>query len=453
MKNKLTSLLIIVSFLLIGVSTVSADQIFLFSDDLLSHSDIDRSQTEAKLVSGRFYTADDSVSSAVASKIVANPSKAIISARLDVSYFLSDGTRIIYYISNNGGSRWTQVNPGYTYTFDSVGNELRWKAIIVRESPVIASAYIDSVNLTYTVSDSVIPSPSINSDSNSSGLLSTVIYGSGGDLNSFVCGALSSIGIGCGAPQRVISRTYEQQVPTLSASQEQNRGSSISQPRQGAGETGTNIGNALQASIANVTTKRTASDDEVILVKVPVPIENRGPSTGVGTTNGFKQTLGLKTNEAIFEIIRGQKHFIPTADIFFDYGFDLAAVQSVTHKDLEPFPRAKLVKADGDNKKKYYITEGNMMRLIPNKRVFESYGDREEDVITISKKEFNFYPRNQYVFLESPLNSDIYQIVDNGTKRFVVPQVVKRLRIKQNQIAPINQAQLDAYRNSQAIVF
>ena len=31
-----------------------------------------------------------------------------------------------------------------------------------------------------------------------------------------------------------------------------------------------------------------------------------------------------------------------------------------------------------------------MIRLIPNKRVFESYGDREEDIITISKKEWSF---------------------------------------------------------------
>ena len=94
-----------------------------------------------------------------------------------------------------------------------------------------------------------------------------------------------------------------------------------------------------------------------------------------------------------------------------------------------------------------------MIRLIPNKNVFESYGDREEDIITISKKEFNFYPRNQYVFLENPLNAAIYQIVDNGTKRYVVPQVMKRLRMKQEQIAPINQIQLDVYQNSQPIIF
>ncbi len=435
MKNKFISRVVVLSFLLtfIGIATVRADQAFLFSDDLSSQFDINRSQTTAKFVSGRFFTADDSVSSAVVSEVVANPSRAIISARLDVSQSLPSGAQIIYYLSNNGGFRWTQVSSGYTSTFESVGNELRWKAIIARESPFVASAYLDSINVTYTVSDSLIPSPAINGSSNSGGSLNTIIYGAGGDLNSFVCDALSSIGLGCGAPQRVATSVYGSNTQTAQNSSQQNN-------FQERPEHQTNTGNSLQASIANVAVKRTASDDEVILVKVPA-------------TNGLKQTLGLQTDEAIYEIIRGQKHFIPTVDIFFDYGFDLAAVQSVTHKDLELFPRAKLVNVKGDNKKSYYITEGHMIRLIPNKRIFESYGDREEDIITISKKEFNFYPRNQYVFLENPFSADVFQIVNNGTKRYVVPQVTKRLRIRQDQVAPINQAQLDAYTNIDPIIF
>ncbi|HXK40649.1 MAG: hypothetical protein A3D52_00325 [Candidatus Taylorbacteria bacterium RIFCSPHIGHO2_02_FULL_44_36] len=437
MKNKLLILAVLAGLTLTAIPA-SADQVFLFSDDLSFYSDINRGQTGAKLVSGRFYTADDSVSSAVASEVVANPSKAIISARLDVDQNIPSGTRIIYYLSNNNGSRWTQVNTGFTYTFDSVGNELRWRAVITRESPVIASAYIDRVNITYIVSDSLTPSSVVNSLNNNNSP-NTVIYGAGGDLTSFVCGALSSIGMGCGAPQRVVSRTYGPAAEVAVRVEPQRPVPAGTGSTTGNVGTGT-LSNALQASIANVATKRTASDDEVILVKVPA-------------TNGYKQTLGLQTNDAIFEIIRGQKHFIPTVDIFFDYGFDLAAVQSVTYKDLEPFPRAKLTKVQGDSKKSYYITEGHMIRLIPNKRVFESYGDKEEDVITISKKEFNFYPRNQYVFLENPSSADIYQVVNDGTKRFIVPQVVKRLRIRQDQVAPINKQQLDSYDNGQPLIF
>lgn len=421
------------SLVLVGLPA-KADQVFLFSDDLSARSDIDKGQTSAKFEFSRFYTADDSVSSAVVSKVIANSSKAIISARLDVSVNVPSNARIVYYLSNNNGFRWTQVNPGFTYVFDSVGNELRWKAVIARESPVVASAYVDNVNITYTISDSITSSPYSNSNGGG-GSLNTVLYGGGGDLSSFVCDSLSSLGLGCGASQRTATSVYKQSNQQAIRPTATYQDTSEEKPNQQASSA-----SLLQASIANVTVKRTVSGDEVILVKVPA-------------TNGVRQTLGLSTSDAIFEIIKGQKHFIPTVDIFFDYGFDLSAVQGVTHKDLEPFPKAKLVNVYKDKKRNYYITEGYMIRLIPNKRVFESYGDRGEDVITISKKEFNFYPRNQYVFLENPLNADIYQIVNDGSKRYIVPQTIKRLKVKSDQIAPINKIQLEAYQSAPPMIF
>lgn len=430
------------SFAFAGIPAM-ADDVFLFSDDLSSRFDIDQGQTAAKLESSRYHSADNSVSSAVVSKTIANPFNAIVSARLDVSQSLPSSTRIIYYLSNNGGFRWTQVNPGYTYVFDSVGNDLRWKAVITRESPVIASAYIDNVNITYTVSDSMRPTLSSRSGSSSSrsgnGSLATVMYGNGGDLTSFVCDAISSIGLGCGSPRGSATNTiYNQPATSQTAIVQQVKPVSFER-----NVSTSNSGSSLQASIVNATVKRTISDDEVILVKVPV---TKKPPLGI------RPTLGLTTDYAIFEIIRGQKHFIPTVDIFFDYGFDLNAVQTVTYKDLEQFPRTKLVKIPKE-KKTYYITEGYMIRMIPNTNVFESYGDRNEDIITISKKEFNFYPRNQYVFLEHPLTANVYQIINDGTKRYVVPQVLSRLNIRQEQIAPINKVQLDVYKNGSPIVF
>ncbi len=116
------------------------------------------------------------------------------------------------------------------------------------------------------------------------------------------------------------------------------------------------------------------------------------------------------------------------------------------------FPRAKLVKVK-NNKRIHYITEGSMIRLIPGGNIFDSYGDREEDIITISNKEFNFYPRNQYIFMENPLSTDIFQVSDDGSKRYVVPQVVKRLRITSDQVAPVNKAQFNAYEYGAPIIF
>ena len=245
----------------------------------------------------------------------------------------------------------------------------------------------------------------------------------GGGPKVLVCDVLESLGLGCGSSAIQSGNSS----PKLSSSSNNN-----------GDERGQN--SYLSASITNAAVRRTVSGEEVILVKIPAG-------------GDIRPTIGLTTNDAIFEIIKGQKHFIPTVDIFFDYGFDLSVVQSITRKDLEPFPRAKLVNVYDNGKDIYYITEGYMIRLIPNDRDFKSYGDREEDIVTISKKEFNFYPRNQYIFLENPLSADVYQIVDDGTRRYVVPQVMKRLRIGQYQIAPINKIQLDAYKHGQPIIF
>ena len=93
-----------------------------------------------------------------------------------------------------------------------------------------------------------------------------------------------------------------------------------------------------------------------------------------------------------------------------------------------------------------------MIRLIPHKTVSESYGDREEDIVIISKKEFNYYPQNQFVFLENPLNRDVFQVLQGKTKRYITPQAVKRMKIDSEQIAPINQIELATYKTEKPII-
>ncbi len=395
-----------------------ADQIFVYSDDLSSNLNLDMGQTRAKITGGRAFTADDSVSSDITSDVVANPSKAIISARLDVSNNIPSNARIIYYISNNYGQRWMQVNPGFTYSFDSMGNQLRWKAVITRESLLVGSASVDSVSLAYTVSDTLAVNQNniyTSSGSNGGNTLSL-----NNDLNSLVCNALSRVGLGCGA---VSSAPYAKSSSTIISAPTAvtTNNSNISNTSNGSGNN-----SALTATIYTAGEKQSGTDS-VNLVRV------RGQSE-------------------IYEIVGGKKHLIPTMDIFYDYGFKLEWVQDITQKQLDKFPRIKLMQVTGNKKKTHYFTEGGMIRLVPDKNVFSSYGDREEDIIIISKKEFNFYPQNQFVFLENPLNRDVFQIIQGKTKRYITPQAVKRLKIDSDQIAPINQTELATYKTDKPIV-
>lgn len=376
----------ILSFTLLA-GMAKADQTYTFSDDLSSSFNLDLSQTQAILINGRAFIANNSYSSTVVSAIIANQSKNIISARIDANSVVYSGGTILYYISNNNGARWQQVNPGYTYTLDATGRQLRWKAVIMRNNLWDQSAYIDSVSISYTTGSTV---------QTTQALIVT------NDPQALVCGVLNSLGISCEKPAKSTA--------------------AINNSNSNSGSTGSVLGATIYTA-----GKKSVGSGAVTLVRIPEQSE-------------------------IYEIIGGKKHLIPTMDIFYDYGFKDNMIQNITAKNLAKYPRVKLLMLQGNKNSAYYLTEGGMIRLVPHKDVFDSYGDRDEDIIEVSKKEFNFYPRNQFVFLERPLNRDVFQIVD-GAKRYLTPMAVQRMVIADEQIAPINQTELAFYKTGKPIVF
>lgn len=376
----------ILSFALLA-GMAKADQTYSFSDDLSSSFNLDLIQTQAVLINGRAFIAGNSYSSAIVSATIANPSKNIISARIDANSVVYSGGTILYYISNNNGARWQQVNPGYTYTLDTSGRQLRWKAVIMRNNLWDQSAYIDSISISYTTGNTVQANQSLTATN---------------DPQALVCGVLNSLGISCDRPVKSTA--------------------AVNNSNSNGGSTGSVLGATIYTA-----GKKSAGSGSVILVRIPGQSE-------------------------IYEIVGGKKHLIPTMDIFYDYGFRDNMIQNITAKNLAKYPRVKLLMLQGNKNDTYYLTEGGIIRLVPHKDVFDSYGDRDEDIIEVSKKEFNFYPRNQFVFLERPLNRDVFQIVD-GMKRYLTPMAVQRMVITDEQVAPVNQIELAYYKTGKPIVY
>ncbi|MEX2090772.1 MAG: hypothetical protein WD989_01405 [Candidatus Paceibacterota bacterium] len=249
------------------------------------------------------------------------------------------------------------------------------------------------------------------------------------DVSGRLCGVLGTLGLGCGSSTPV------------------------------AYQPGTGGSGSILGSIFGGSTAVSATDTTSASVNSSNDNSSSSALTAAVYTAGKKQEgsnsvnlVRVKGKGEIYEIVGGKKHLIPTMDIFLDYGFKTEAIQDITQQQLDKFPRIKLVQITGDKKKTYYFTEGGMVRLIPDKNVFNSYGDREEDIIVISKKEFNFYPQNQFVFLENPLNRDVYQLVNGKVKRYITPMAVKRMKIDTEQIAPINQTELSQYKIDKPII-
>jgi len=167
--------------------------------------------------------------------------------------------------------------------------------------------------------------------------------------------------------------------------------------------------------------------------------------------------LNVEGSPHVYRIINGLKHAIPNQEIFFSYGYNLKMIQNVTAQELAKYPTARLFMVQESDEAKdqtvYYLTDGGMLRPILNDKVFYSYGDRKEDVVVINQKEFNFYPRNQYIFVERPkLNREVYQIT-RGIKRYLTPVAVQRLNLKESDIVPVNQIEFDEYPEGEPVIF
>lgn len=151
----------------------------------------------------------------------------------------------------------------------------------------------------------------------------------------------------------------------------------------------------------------------------------------------------------VYRLIGGKKFLVPNAKVFESYGYIVADISPISQEKLDLYPRVKLVKFDGDTDV-YYLTEKGLTRKVLNETVFNSYADRGQDVVIINKTEFSFYPQNTYIFNESVQvvnrSPNVY-LVGDGTKKLVFPDELFRLGVIDDMIAPVNQIEFDAYQN------
>jgi hypothetical protein len=180
--------------------------------------------------------------------------------------------------------------------------------------------------------------------------------------------------------------------------------------------------------------------------------------SGVAQVDPIITVVNVPGETAVYRIVNGQKHSLPTTEIFESYGFSLAIVQSITKEELDQYPLARSFivqteETDEENPIIYYLTESGRIRPVLNDKVFYSYGDRKEDIITINQKEFNYYPRSEFIYLERPkVNREVYQIT-GGIKRYLTPVAVKRMNLQENEISPVNQIEFDEYPEGEPIIF
>jgi len=152
--------------------------------------------------------------------------------------------------------------------------------------------------------------------------------------------------------------------------------------------------------------------------------------------------------QEVYQIINGKYRWIPTPSIFNNYGFKERDIKLIYQSEINRYERAKLVRV-GLSSDIYYITKSWMKRKVPNMDVFYSYGNKLEDVISISQIELNWYPENRLIKFDNDWK--IYYL-ENGQKRWIKsPAIFNRIGFDWAKIAPVNWQEINAYPTGGAI--
>ncbi|PIY78436.1 MAG: hypothetical protein COY82_02515 [Parcubacteria group bacterium CG_4_10_14_0_8_um_filter_35_7] len=154
-------------------------------------------------------------------------------------------------------------------------------------------------------------------------------------------------------------------------------------------------------------------------------------------------------NSNVYEIVEGKKHWIPSEKVFLDYNFEWKDIVTVSNTELEFYPRAKLVKTENDSNV-YYITEKGLKRHLPSPEVFLSYGYKWEDIITVSQTELNSYHNNELVKTKG--NPEVYKIEDNQKRWITSEETFNTLGYNWNKIELVNDTELTSYPTGNPIV-
>ena len=96
----------------------------------------------------------------------------------------------------------------------------------------------------------------------------------------------------------------------------------------------------------------------------------------------------------------------------------------------------------------YYINEQGWKILVPNMKVFSSYGAKASDIRTVSQAELDAFPTTVYIKIGS--SARVYKVEGTG-KRYLTPTAAANLKIDPGSVMIINKTEFSFYRSGSTI--
>jgi hypothetical protein len=165
--------------------------------------------------------------------------------------------------------------------------------------------------------------------------------------------------------------------------------------------------------------------------------------------------LRVPNDYKVYAIRDGKKMWIESQEQFQQQGYKWEDVQETTVKVLNSYDSAPLLQKDARLLKEtgglmvYYITESGMKRHIPTIEVFNSYGNKWENIVEVDRSIIDAYEDN--ILIRTDGDSKVYQLY-YGIRRWIkTAEAFNRLGYDWNKIAPINATELEAYQEEAPI--
>lgn len=195
----------------------------------------------------------------------------------------------------------------------------------------------------------------------------------------------------------------------------------------------------LVASVADLT-KYGYSLSEIEKV-----VKEYGISIPKADTNN-KPEIIKDANGKIYRIVNGKKIWVPTVSAFNAQGLKWEEVSSQIN-DTASYAESRLVKDSKGNI--YFITSNGKKKLIINTEVFNSYGNKTEDVVEVSDEILNSI---ETVKLVRENGSNKVYLISGTTKQWIKSlQTFKKLGLKWEDIDTVNSTEICSYTEGAAL--
>jgi len=142
----------------------------------------------------------------------------------------------------------------------------------------------------------------------------------------------------------------------------------------------------------------------------------------------------------VYLVVNGLRHHIPNPEIFLDYGFGWTDVKDVPLETVNKYPMARLIK-ESNQEKIYYLSASEVKKWIPTADIFNSYGNKWEDIQVISKKEMTSYPESNIMQYEGTL----YLISGNYKRLIPSDAIFNKNKYNRDLVLSANKTEFDWY--------